>query len=133
MTASRTPEPVLCYVSGDRAYFTTQPLEKQWGDDWNDAPYEHNAGRPYTWREGHDTEPRWDITQIAFEADLKQPCHEYHYNSPFSVQQINRLAVPWLKTCSDYPASGIWAGTPLGMFKRIIWALDGRIFVEEKP
>lgn len=40
-------EPRLCYVEGDWAYFTTQPLDKQWGDDWDDAPYEHNAGEPY--------------------------------------------------------------------------------------
>lgn len=38
----------LCYVDGNRAYFTTQPLDQQWGDDWDDAPYEHNAGTPYT-------------------------------------------------------------------------------------
>jgi hypothetical protein len=37
----------LCYVSGSFAWFTTQELSKQWGDDWNDAPYEHNAGSPY--------------------------------------------------------------------------------------
>lgn len=28
----------LCYISGDTAYFTTLPLKKQWGDDWDDAP-----------------------------------------------------------------------------------------------
>lgn len=31
-------EAVLCYVDGNCAYFTTQPLDQQWGDDWNDAP-----------------------------------------------------------------------------------------------
>ena len=40
-------EPVLCYVEGNWAYFTTKDLDKQWGDDWDDAPYEHNAGTPY--------------------------------------------------------------------------------------
>lgn len=40
-------EPVLCYVRSPWAYFTTRPLFEQWGDDWNDAPYEHNAGEPY--------------------------------------------------------------------------------------
>jgi hypothetical protein len=38
---------VLCYLDENWAYFTTQDLDKQWGDDWNDAPYEHNAGPPY--------------------------------------------------------------------------------------
>lgn len=38
----------LCYIDGCWAYFTTQDLDKQWGDDWDDVPYEHNAGDPYT-------------------------------------------------------------------------------------
>lgn len=28
--------PVLCYVSDQWAYFTTQPLAEQRGDNWND-------------------------------------------------------------------------------------------------
>lgn len=36
----------LCYVSHGRAYFV-EDFENAWGDDWNDAPYEHNAGEPY--------------------------------------------------------------------------------------
>jgi hypothetical protein len=40
-------EPILCYVSENFAWFTTRSLEEQWGDDWDDAPYEHNAGEPY--------------------------------------------------------------------------------------
>ena len=43
----RLVSPCLCYVDGCWAYFTTQRLDHQWGDDWNDAPYEHNAGPPY--------------------------------------------------------------------------------------
>lgn len=41
----------LCYIDDDTAtaYFTTQPLAEAWGDDWDDAPYEHNAGTPYVW------------------------------------------------------------------------------------
>lgn len=37
----------LCHVERNFAYFTRLPLDEQWGDDWNDAPYEHNAGTPY--------------------------------------------------------------------------------------
>ena len=36
----------LCYVDGNKAWFTNN-FEKQWGDDWNDRPYEYNAGLPY--------------------------------------------------------------------------------------
>ena len=44
-------DPKLCYVEGCFAYFTTlTDIKDQWGDDWDDAPYEHNAGEPYDWR-----------------------------------------------------------------------------------
>lgn len=42
----------LCYIDDNGysnqgvAYFTDN-LENQWGDDWDDAPYEHNAESPY--------------------------------------------------------------------------------------
>ena len=43
------PKPFkLCYVRHNILYFTDS-FEKQWGDDWDDAPYEHNAGEPYEW------------------------------------------------------------------------------------
>ena len=38
----------LCYVDQSWAFFTTKSLSDQWGDDWDDAPYEHNAGYPYS-------------------------------------------------------------------------------------
>ncbi len=41
-------DPVLCYVDEPWAYFTPAALTDQWGDDWNDTPYEHNAEEPYT-------------------------------------------------------------------------------------
>ena len=46
----------LCYIDPhDRsAWFTSCELDKQWGDDWNDAPYEHNAGEPY--RDHYETD-----------------------------------------------------------------------------
>jgi hypothetical protein len=48
----------LCYVNGPFAYFTTKEVSEQWGDDWNDAPYEHNAGKPYEWSK-RDKAPKW--------------------------------------------------------------------------
>lgn len=35
MTPRRETQPILCYVEGCWAYFTTQALKDQWGDDWN--------------------------------------------------------------------------------------------------
>jgi hypothetical protein len=40
-------KPKLCFVRGNYAYFTTRPLEEQWGDDWSNHAYESNAGPPY--------------------------------------------------------------------------------------
>lgn len=37
----------LCYVDNNEAWFTSD-FKHQWGDDWDDRPYEHNAGSPYS-------------------------------------------------------------------------------------
>lgn len=68
----------LCYVEGDNAYFTTAPITgegRQWGDDWNDAPYEHNAGSPYEWREGLRGQPKYELAHIKWEGFWDDP-HE---------------------------------------------------------
>ena len=96
-------EPKLCYVDGHFAYYTTQELSKQWGDDWNDIPYECNAGEPYEphknckedWKE--NGEPKWKIEIVAFQSNFDQPCSGFH-NSPYSVEDINKGKVPWLKS-----------------------------------
>lgn len=119
-------EPVLCYVRRDKAFFTTQELSKQVGDDWNDVPYEHNAGEPYTpHREGDD----WEITAVYFETELVTPDY-CTANSNWSVDQINAGVVAWLR---DWPTGTrcIHAGTTLGEFKRKIKEWGGRVFVEE--
>lgn len=38
----------LCYVAGNVLYFTDN-FKRQSADDWNDRPYECNAGEPYEW------------------------------------------------------------------------------------
>lgn len=96
-------------------YFTND-MEKQWGDDWDDAPYEYNAETPY------DSET--DILQVpvcidyyklmkayeddeAYEevlreypnynkADIKLPRDWGGCNSPFCVMDINAGAVAWI-------------------------------------
>jgi hypothetical protein len=95
------PAPRLCYVDAPWAYFTTQDRADQWGDDWDDAPYEHNAGAPYTYGEHNKKEGRapWHIIKIAYDGDFETPrCA--HLNSPWSVEKINDGAVPWLKSSS---------------------------------
>ena len=100
----------LCYIEEGCAFFTTQELEKQWGDDWNDAPYEHNAGIPYApmyyhhsdgtkkrveddWEDGN---PKWKICKVDFKVDALYP-NNTHLNSPYSVEDINKKKTPWVR------------------------------------
>lgn len=127
-------EPVLCYVERNIAYFTTAPLPEQWGDDWNDAPYEHNAGEPYEWADYRKV-PRYEIIRVAFDGPFATPVElpGVNCNSPWSVEQINAQHVPWLTP--HYGAGpAIMAGTTVDEFKRLVLANDGRVFVEQpKP
>lgn len=136
----------LCYIDDHRAYFTTQPVTEQWGDDWNDAPYEHNAGEPYTptmfykttgvekdprdWNE--DGTPKYEIKCFFFSGDLSAPCEDFS-NSPYSVEQINAGHVPWLRS-TEWNTSkiNIMAGTTLPEFVNAIEFAGGDVFIPLK-
>lgn len=106
---------VLCYVkepwngdehAGRTAYFTTRAPADQWGDDWNDAPYDCNAGTPYTWDPEYDGAkrglPRWTVFEVKFTGPFDTPA-TVAFNTPFSVQDVNSGIVAWL-----------WADDPKG-------------------
>lgn len=77
----------LCLVKGNCLYFTSD-FENQTGDDWDDAPYEHNAGQPYI----HNTE----ILRVCILTPFVSPCTGY-LNSPYSVDEINKGKIPWVQ------------------------------------
>ena len=138
----------LCYIGGDTAYFTTQDISLQWGDDWDDAPYEHNAGTPYEpgvhyyadgttskvesdWNE--DGTPRWEVKRVKFELDswYTTPADNFT-NSPYSVQDINRGDAHWIYgTSPEGNTLSIPAGTTIEDFKEMVKASGGKIFIEE--
>mgnify|MGYP000847098724 FL=1 len=126
-------EPVLCYIDQHkRAYFTTQALSKQWGDDWNDAPYEQNARPPYDDRE----EPqKWKITVVAYQhPKYETPADSVGCNSGYSVEMINRKNVAWLAdvwSSREDALEPIFAGTPLSQFLQIIRGTGGKAGVLE--
>lgn len=122
-------EPVLCYVREPWAYFTTQALDKQWGDDWNDAPYEHNAGHPYGPYGDELLNKAWEIVVVAYDGPFETPC-EGQLNSRWSVEQINAGAVAWLRShrYSSAPPVVIPAGTTLDEFRRLIVRGGGRVY-----
>lgn len=85
-------------------YFTTQDLQDQWGDDWNDAPYEHNAGEPYYPRQGD----HWIIYKLRLLIEDAILPREAYTNSPYSVEDINLVkSIPWIR-CNDV---NVFAGT----------------------
>jgi hypothetical protein len=106
---SETKTPVLCYVDGNVAYFTTQPLEEANGDDWNDTPYEHNAGTPYRWsaESEHDKlKTPCEITSVYFIGPFQRPEDFCRRDSGgWCVDDINRGLVPWLITESHLPTN----------------------------
>ena len=93
------------------AYFTPKPLDEQWGDDWDDAPYEYNAGIPYDDIVLKVNENRvateieeYEILQLMFYLPtdgwgVKFP-RDYTSgggcNSHFCVRDINGGAVAWI-------------------------------------
>jgi len=142
-------EPVLCFIERDTAYFTTQPLDKQWGDDWDDAPYEHNAGIPYSpcWHRGvkpcecdickkewTGNKPNWEIIRVKFDYDAQTPADIAGGNSQYSVEDINSKKVPWLKPSSWLKdGKNIHAGVSIREFCEIVMNAGGRIYREVSP
>lgn len=89
----------LCYVENESSdegsssmvnicYFSSQLPENVSGDDWDDAPYEHNAGLP--------------IGEVAtvFVYNVYTPSYGY-VNSRYTVEDINQRVVPWLTDDND--------------------------------
>lgn len=118
----------LCYVQGCWAYFTTCQLDKQWGDDWNDAPYEHNAGAPYEWHSERDG-PRYEIRRLAFDGPYVTP-DDGQCNSPWSVEQINRGEVAWLRDRWHGKGRPIMAGDTIEDFKNKMQEAGGSVWEE---
>lgn len=104
----------LCYVDSEEwpgspmtLYFTEfDDISKQWGDDWNDRPYEHNAGTPYEYdysqpeqgvKNGVGIYPKISIFKMVIMGayNILTPRTNTR-NSPYSVEDINKGIVPWL-------------------------------------
>lgn len=111
----------LCYIDPKMtvAFFTTCPLSKQWGDDWNDAPYEHNAEVPYV-RDGYH------IYSVYFSTDSNSNIWAdiTALNKNYSVEQINKKEVPWIVVESG----PIYAGATFREFRDKILKSGGAIF-----
>lgn len=127
----------LCYVEGNKAWFSNN-FEKQWGDDWNDKPYECNAGEPYDhWLEeiphkppiyekqykSHEIKHKILFFEVLDWID-QRPCDMGRY----SVEDINKQAVAWIHT----DKFNILAGTTYENFIDIIEKNDGIIYLPKE-
>lgn len=127
----------LCYIDGNKAWFTDN-FEKQWGDDWNDKPYDCNAGYPYeSWSELIEDNPdiwkrKWKHHQIKLKTlyfETKDWCEKQpHEMGSFSVEEINKGAVAWIYT-DKY---SIYAGTEMDNFIKTIEEYGGRVYLSKE-
>jgi hypothetical protein len=119
------PKPVLCFVEFPWAYFTTQNLELQNGEDWNKRQRSHNAMSPYVWRE--DDGPKYEISKIAFQ------CNTYELiDDEFTVDYINSGNAPWMikDVYGHIDVAPIFAGITMDEFMKLIFKAGGRVYTE---
>ena len=62
-----------------------------WGDDWNDRPYEHNAGSVYS-----EYVIDYATIFIPFDYAVLEPASDWHYNmnSPFCKEDFKNRKAP---------------------------------------
>lgn len=83
-----------------RYYLAKDPkkIKESWGDDWDDTPYEHNAGEVY----------RAYVEKIVdvfypYDMMVTEPSDDWHYeyNSPFCKEDFKKRKAP--RICIYYP------------------------------
>lgn len=106
------------YGNGFGLYLGADDCEDYWGDDWDDAPYEHNAGEVYQrYRQGY--------VEFTFplKYDVCEACNGY-FNSPFSKEDMKNRKVPCL-TISTEPEIKIYFGDNIDEISKQITELGG--------
>jgi hypothetical protein len=113
----------LCFVRMPWAFMTRIPLDEQWGDRWELAPFQEQAGEPY------DSAPQ-QILKLAFDGPLLTP-DAGRRGCRHSVLDINSGNVPWLRTESyaGGPPLHIIAGTTLESFVSMVELAGGCVYI----
>ena len=88
-------------------FYTGNAKEEYWGDDWDDRPYEHNAGAVY----GQYTDGYVDVV-FPFDAIVLEPQDDWSYNgnSPYSKADMQNRCVPCIAALlpEDIPEDRYW-------------------------
>ncbi len=98
-----------------RFYLGADDLQEWYGDDWNDAPYEYNAGKVYDrFIVGHK-----DIA-FPFDTFVLEPC-EGHVNSRWCKNDMVTRRVPCIIAVPKEKTEDSWYGQD---FEHWVWT-DG--------
>jgi hypothetical protein len=86
-----------------RFYLGADDCTNYWGDDWNDAPYDCNAGTVYSdFVKGH-----CDIA-FPFGVEILEPCNGV-VNCNFSKEDMKNRAVPCIIAVPEEVLDNYWA------------------------
>lgn len=108
----------VLYGNTFRLYLGADDCNDYWGDDWDNVPYEHNAGLVYT---------RYIQGYVEFAFPLKYSVREACYgysNSPFSKEDMKNRKEPCL-TISTEPEIKIYFGDNIDEISEQITGLGG--------
>lgn len=74
-----------------KLYLGADDCEDYWGDDWNDTPYEHNAGPVY-----NKYVLSTAYVTVSWDYDVLTPGDDWHYNgnSPFCKKDFKEGKAP---------------------------------------
>ena len=87
-----------------RFYLGDDDCEDYWGDDWNDAPYEHNAGTVYE----RFIKGFRDVT-FPFDTLVLEPCSGT-YNSDYSKEDMKKRNCPCIVVVPKKVHEESWHG-----------------------
>lgn len=117
-------------------YFTSNPVfDDQWGDDWNDCPYQDNAGTPYDdiSIEQEHTSGMLYFSMLRSEIDVLRVTtniKSYMINLPedfsngLTVQSINQGAAAWIYYHNNKEYRTIYAGCTASRFIKEIELIE---------
>jgi len=121
---------VLCYVSNNFAYFTSQKLEDQDGDDWH-KKNSTSGSPPFTYRKEYDGDrlgkDPWEVIKIGYEGPFE---NSDYLCDRLSVEQINRGGAAWLMYCGKDKRKSIYAGATVLEFIEQVKATGGQVYVD---
>lgn len=98
-----------------RFYLGREDDNQYWGDDWNDAPYEHNAGRVYN----EYVIGTADVV-FPFDWEVLEP-RDGQCNSGWSKEDMQKRYVPCIVAVPPTAAVDTWW---LGDFQKMLGVSD---------